>query len=107
MPTPVSRFPNVFFLPDRLAYLSLEALAQTFMTLQVRLQAGSALGSRWSKAGLRPLYKIYDRSNDDFPVTIGITVGLFGSNLAITTFISVTHNLKGAPPRKAQVGSAF
>jgi hypothetical protein len=77
------------------------------MILQARSQAGSAPGLRWSKAGLETLYKIYDCSDNDFPVTIGITVGLFGSNLAIATFISVTHKLKGAPPRKAQVGSAF
>lgn len=41
------------------------------------------------------------------PVTIGITVGLFASNLAVTTFISATHSIQGRPPRKSQVGSAF
>jgi hypothetical protein len=102
-------FPNsLMFLSDRPAYLSLVALVQTFMILQARSQAGSAPVSRWSKARLRPYTTLLtDCSDNDFPVTIGITVGLFGSNLAITTFISVTHNLKGAPPRKAQVGSAF
>ena len=40
-------------------------------------------------------------------VTIGITVGLFGSNLAVTTFISAAHRIQGRPPRKSQVGSAF
>jgi hypothetical protein len=40
-------------------------------------------------------------------VTIGITVGLFASNLAIATFISAAHKLNGTPPRKTQVGSAF
>jgi hypothetical protein len=40
-------------------------------------------------------------------VTIGITVGLFASNLAIATFISAAHKIKGTPPRKTQVGSAF
>jgi hypothetical protein len=59
------------------------------------------------QGGLGPPCKIYGCSDDDFPVTIGITVGLFGSNLAIATFISVTRKLKGTPPRKAQVGSAF
>ena len=62
---PASPFPNVF--PDRLAYRSLVASVQTFMILQARSQAGSAPGSRWSKAGLSPLCKIYDRSDDDFP----------------------------------------
>jgi hypothetical protein len=42
-------------------------------------------------------------------VTIGITVGLFASNLAIATFISAARKLKekGSPPRKTQVGTAF
>lgn len=42
-------------------------------------------------------------------MTIGITVGLFASNLAIATFISAAHKLKekGSPPRKTQVGTAF
>lgn len=41
------------------------------------------------------------------PVTIGITVGLFASNLAIATFISVAHKLKGTRSKKTHVGSAF
>ncbi len=41
------------------------------------------------------------------PVTIGITVGLFASNLAIAIFISVAHKLKGTRSKKTHVGSAF
>lgn len=76
--------------------------------------------SSWLSSGLKmvqgmsSIYLIIIRSDvsDSDPlhsqsVTIGITVGLFASNLAIATFISAAHKLKGTPPRKTQVGSAF
>ena len=40
-------------------------------------------------------------------VTIGITVGLFTSNLAIATVMSAMHRIRGTQPRKSHIGSAF
>jgi uncharacterized membrane protein YjjB (DUF3815 family) len=95
----------------------LAASVPTFTIQPVRSQVGLALGSRWFKAR-RVLFPSVIRSASCFwlgsphppishSVTIGITVGLFASNLAIATFISATRKLKGTPPRKTQVGSAF
>jgi len=57
-------------------------------------QASSVMS--WLSTGLRMVQ-----------VTIGIAVGLFTSNLTVTIFISLGTQLRGRPPRKSQVGSAF
>lgn len=94
----------------RLVSQWLEDSVPISMIQQPLWQAGWLLASGWFKVSsgndLSPSHIGFLTTHMPL-VTIGITVGLFASNLAVATFISAAHRIKGQPPRKSQVGSAF
>lgn len=84
--------------------------------LSANFQSSASASQSWLTSGLRMIQsECLDSEAEAYvthmyslaAVTIGITVGLFASNLAIATFISTVHRMKGRPPRKSQVGCAF
>lgn len=89
----------------RLVSQSSAASAPIIKVLQARWRAGSSQASGWFKVMRILTVPSSSSSNVARTVTIGITVGLFTSNLAIYAFRSLLHLVRGKPPRRSRLGS--
>ena len=67
----------------------------------------------WLQSGLRMVqgngvhYVIWSKNSQYNPVTIGITVGLFTSNLLVAIYQNLRAKLHGQNPKRLQNTSAF